>query len=392
MGRTALIQEPIFDVAFVGGGMAGAAAAANLAPQARVLVLERESRPGYHATGRSAALFSESYGSAAIRALTRASHGFFHSPPRDFSEAELVTPRGVLYVATADRVGALIAHAELPDVAAVAQRISPVRAYALSPSLRQGSVAAALHEPGACDIDVDALHQGYLRQLRQCGGRLVNNAGVESIERHDGHWSIGTAAGNFRAKVVVNAAGAWVDEVAKLAGAAAVDIQPLRRTACMIDAPGHCDIGRWPMTMDIDETYYFKPDAGRLLLSPADATPSAPCDAWPDDMDIAIAVDRIEQATSLSVSHVRQKWAGLRSFVGDRNPVIGYDPGVPAFFWIAALGGYGIQTAPAVGRLAAALIQQQPAPEDLMALGLDLGSISPRRFNPRQGVKATPTR
>ncbi|MGP1665748.1 MAG: NAD(P)/FAD-dependent oxidoreductase, partial [Rhodanobacter sp.] len=363
------------------GGMAGAAAAANLAPQARVLVLERESQPGYHSTGRSAALFSESYGSAAIRALTRASYTFFHSPPAGFSAVALVSPRGVLYVASAEQVDALTAYADLPDVAAVTQRISPAQAYALSPCLREGSVVAALHEPRARDIDVDALHQGYLRQLRQCGGKLVNSAGVESLQHHDELWSIGTAAGNFRAKVVVNAAGAWVDEVAKLAGAAAVTIQPLRRTACMIDAPAGCSIESWPMTMDISESYYFKPDAGRLLLSPADSTPSPPCDAWPDDMDVAIAVDRIEQATTLSINHVKQKWAGLRSFVSDRNPVIGYDAGVPAFFWIAALGGYGIQTAPAVGRLAAALIQHQSMPDDLLTLGLDLDSIAPQRFN-----------
>jgi len=374
------MNEAVFDVAVIGGGIAGTSVAAHLASHARVLVLERETQPGYHATGRSAALFSEIYGNAAIRALTRASRAFLFGPPASFAEAPLVMTRGALYVATAEQLTTLEEFASLPDVAAGTRRVDAREARTLSPSLRDGYVAAAVYEPEAQDVDVHALHQGYLRSLRERGGRLVNNAGVSAIQRENDMWSISTDAGIFHAGVLVNAAGAWVDEIAALAGASPIGIRPLRRTAFMVDAPVGSDCDRWPMTIDIDEQFYLKPDAGRLLLSPADETPSAPCDALPDDMDIAIAVDRIEQATTLAIHHVRQKWAGLRSFVADRSPVIGYDPTVADFFWIAALGGYGIQTAPAVGRLAAALIRREAAPADLLALGLPLASIAPERF------------
>ena len=373
------MKDTVFDIAVIGGGIAGAAAAANLAPHASLLVLERESQPGYHATGRSAALFSEIYGNASIRALTRGSRAFLLAPPAGFAESPLVSPRGALYVASAGQLKALDEFASLPDVAAGTRRIDAIEARALSPSLRDGYVAAGVYEPDAQDVDVHALHQGYLRWLRERGGKLVNSAGVTSLRHDDDAWTIGTYAGIFHARLVINAAGAWADEIAGLAGAAPIGIQPLRRTAFMVDAPAGSDSDRWPMTIDIDEQFYFKPDAGRLLLSPADETPSAPCDAMPEDLDIAIAVDHIEQATTLSITHVRQKWAGLRSFVADRSPVIGYDPQVADFFWIAALGGYGIQTAPAVGRLAAALVQRQPAPADLLELGLDVGSVAPGR-------------
>jgi len=373
------MKNGVFDIAVIGGGIAGAAAAANLALHASVLVLERESQPGYHATGRSAALFSEIYGNASIRALTRASRAFFLEPPAGFAESALVSPRGALYVANAGQGEALNAFASLPDVAAGTRRVDAIEARALSPALREDYVAAGVYEPDAQDVDVHALHQGYLRWLRERGGKLVNGAGVTSLERNDDVWTIGTHAGDFHARLVINAAGAWADEIGGLAGAAPIGIQPLRRTACMVDAPVGSDSDRWPMTIDIDERFYFKPDAGRLLLSPADETPSAPCDALPEDMDIAIAVDHIEQATTLSITHVRQKWAGLRSFVTDRSPVIGYDPRLADFFWIAALGGYGIQTAPAVGRLAAALVRRHPVPADLLELGFDVQTISPGR-------------
>lgn len=374
------MQDTFFDIAIIGGGMVGATAAANLAPHVRVLVLERESQPGYHATGRSAALFSEIYGNASIRALTRASREFLYTPPPGFTDASLVSPRGMLYIAHAGQLDALEAFATLPDVAAGTRRLGAGEACALSPCLRADYVAAAVYEPDAQDLNVHALHQGYLRVLRAHGGRLVNNAGVTALQRQDDAWAIGTDAGAFRAKIVINAAGAWVDEIAKLAGAAPIGIQPLRRTAFMADPPVGSDSDGWPMLIDIDEQFYLKPDAGRLLLSPADETPSAPCDALPEDMDIAIAVDRIEQATTLSIARVQQKWAGLRSFVADGSPVIGYDPEVAGFFWIAALGGYGIQTAPAVGRLAAALVRHQAVPGDMLERGLDVALLAPQRF------------
>ncbi|WP_430391694.1 NAD(P)/FAD-dependent oxidoreductase [Dyella sp. 20L07] len=374
------MQETLFDVAIVGGGMAGAALAAHLAPHARVLVLERESQPGYHATGRSAAIFSEIYGNAPIRALTRASRSFLYEPPDGFVEAPLVSPRGALYIAHAGQLDALHAFAALPDIAAGTRAVTAAEALAMSPCLRPDYVAEGLYEPEARDIDVHALHQGYLRLLREHGGRVLCRADVTALQRDGNHWCITSDVGDYRAAIVVNAAGAWADNIAALAGAMPVGIEPLRRTAFMVDAPAGSASEHWPLTIDIDEQFYLKPDAGRLLLSPADETPSVPCDAWPDDMDIAIAVDRIEQATTLSITHVQQKWAGLRSFVADRSPVVGFDPEVEGFFWLAALGGYGIQTAPAMGRVAAALVRRQEVPADVVALGLDPAAISPHRL------------
>ena len=378
--------ETHYDVAVIGGGMAGAALAANLAGSCKVLVLERESHPGYHATGRSAALFSAIYGSAAIRALSRASRAFLFDPPTRFCDTPLLTPRGVLYIAHAGQVAELQAFAALPDVAAGTRMVSVDDALALSPCLRPGYVAAALYEQDACDMDVHGLHQGYLRALRAQGGRLLCDAPVSALRRAAAGWQITSGAGTFSAGTIVNAAGAWVDQVAQLAGAAPIGIMPLKRSACIAELPSGITVGlspeRWPLTIDIGEAFYFKPDAGCLLISPADETPSPPCDAWADDIDIATAIERIGRASTLEIRRVRNSWAGLRSFVADRNPVVGFDAQVPGFFWLAALGGYGIQTAPAVGRLGAALLQGRPVPDDMLALGLDVAQLAPQRRMP----------
>lgn len=378
--------ETHYDVAVIGGGMAGAALAANLAGSCKVLVLERESHPGYHATGRSAALFSAIYGSAAIRALSRASRAFLFDPPARFCDTPLLTPRGVLYIAHAGQVAELQAFAALPDVAAGTRMVSVDDALALSPCLRPGYVAAALYEQDACDMDVHGLHQGYLRALRAQGGRLLCDAPVSALRRAAAGWQITSGAGTFSAGTIVNAAGAWVDQVAQLAGAAPIGIMPLKRSACIAELPSGITVGlspeRWPLTIDIGEAFYFKPDAGCLLISPADETPSPPCDAWADDIDIATAIERIGRASTLEIRRVRNSWAGLRSFVADRNPVVGFDAQVPGFFWLAALGGYGIQTAPAVGRLGAALLQGRPVPDDMLALGLDVAQLAPHRRMP----------
>ncbi len=368
------------DVAIIGAGIAGASVAAQLSPGLRVVVLEREHQPGYHTTGRSAAIFSEIYGNARIRALSRASRSFFFEPPAGFSDAPLVRKRGSLFVARADQVDRLDAFATLTEVAAATRRMSEHEARALVPVLRKGYVAAALYEPEASDMDVHALLQGYLRGMRRHGGKLVNDATVLGLENVDGRWHVHTTVGDVRAPVIVNAAGAWVDRIAALAGAEPIGIEPLRRTAAMVDAPSGFPTADWPMAIDVDEAFYFKPDTGQILLSPADETPSPPCDAIPEDWDIAVAVDRVEAATTLQITHVRRKWAGLRCFVPDRSPVVGYDQALPGFFWLAALGGYGIQTAPAMGRLAAALIEQRRPPDDILATGLEPSQLTPGRF------------
>jgi D-arginine dehydrogenase len=368
------------DVVVIGAGIAGASAAARLADGLKVVVLEREPFPGMHSTGRSAALFSEIYGSAPVRALSRASRDFLYTPPDGFAEAPIVRARGVLHVASAAQTAALEAFASLPDVAPAVRSLSTEEACALCPILREEFLAAAVLESGSADIDVDALHQGWLRELRARGGRVVTDAGVTRLERNGAGWTVETSAAAYAAPVVVNAAGAWADDVAALAGVAPIGLKPCRRTGVIVDAPDGADPHDWPMVIDADEQWYFRPDAGALMLSPADETPSPPCDAQPDELDIAIAVDRVMTATTLQVRRIRRSWAGLRSFVADRTPVAGFAPDAPGFFWLAGQGGYGIQTAPAMGELAAALVRGESVPATLAAHGVAAQDLSPARL------------
>jgi D-arginine dehydrogenase len=374
------MSESCYDILVIGGGIAGASAAGCLSRVRRVAVIERELQPGYHSTGRSAAVFSEVYGSAQVRALSRASGPFLREPPAEFSDQPLLSPRGALFVARADQLRSLDTFSGRADVAAATHRLSGAEARAISPLLRKGYVVAAAFEPGASDINVHALHHGYLRQLHQAGGRIVTDAEVLGLDYSAGHWRLDTSKGRYSAPIIVNAAGAWVDQVAALAGVAPIGIKPLRRTAVIVDPPIGLSIERCPLTIDVDESFYFKPEGRQLLLSPADESFAEPCDAQPEELDVAHAVHRVEQATTLEVLRVLRRWAGLRSFVADRDPVIGYEPAVKGFFWLAGIGGYGLQTAPAVGRLAAALILAQSAPGDLIAAGLNPGAIAPERI------------
>jgi len=372
-----------FDVVVVGGGMAGASAAAEIARTRRVVLLERESQPGYHSTGRSAALFSETYGNTIVRALSRASREFLYAPPDGFVEHALVRTRGSLHIARSDQLAKLNAFFALPDVAENARLVDANEAKRICPLLRDGYAAAAILEPDAADVDVHALHQGYLRQFRARGGVVVTDAGVTALQRTPAKWSVRTMAGEFGAPIVVNAAGAWADEIAELAGLGPLGITPNRRTALLVDAPAGVDVDSLPNTIDVEEQFYFKPDAGKLFLSPADETPSLPCDAQPDEMDVAIAIDRVQQAAAIDVRHVFRKWAGLRSFAPDRSPVIGYDERVKGFFWLAGQGGYGIQTAPAASLLASVLVNEGRVPDALAAFGIDEAQVSPNRFATR---------
>ena len=365
-----------FDILIIGGGIAGASVGAHLAGDAKIALIEREERPGYHSTGRSAALFSEIYGNELIRALSRASRGFFFDPPPGFAAVPLVTPRGALYVGTAAQQDAVLRFAADPSAAGQVELLSGDRARALVPILGEDCAAAAF-EPAAADVDVHALHDGFLRQLRAAGGVVLLDHGVVSLERRGGLWVAATTQGEIAAPIVINAAGAWADDLAGRAGVRRIGLEPRRRTAVLVDPPDGVAIERWPIVIDIDEHYYFKPDAGLLLLSPADETPCAPCDAQPEELDIAMAIDRVEAATTLRVRRVRHKWAGLRSFVADRSPVVGFAPDAPGFFWLAGQGGYGIQTAPALGRLAAALARGRDVPEDL---GVTRAQLAPERL------------
>ena len=371
------------DIVIIGGGIAGAGAGYTLAQAGKkVILLERESQPGYHTTGRSAALFSETYGNAPIRALTVASRDFLIDPPAGFTDAPILTPRGVLQVGTTDRASKLDAgYEEMRRLVPSLRRLTAEQVLAQMPVLRPEAVTGgALAEPEAMDIDVHALHRGFLRGLTAAGGRIVTDAEVTGIGRKGADWQVETSQGAFGAPVLINAAGAWADIMAAAAGVAPVGLQPKRRTAVTFDPPAGTDIHAWPMVIDADENFYFKPDAGRILLSPCDETDCEPCDAQADEMDIAIAVDRLETATTLQVRRLAAKWAGLRSFVADRTIVCGFDPAAPGFFWLAAQGGYGIQTSAAMARVAGALAMGRGLPQDVADLGLTEKDLSPARL------------
>jgi D-arginine dehydrogenase len=369
------------DVIVLGAGMAGASLAATLAPTRRVVLLELEEQPGLHATGRSAAMFFESYGNATVRALTRASRAFFEQPPAGFADAPLLSPRAALFVADESRLPALDALLESHAEAAPFTELDSREALLHCPILRPDWVAGGLLDESGHDMDVAAIHLGYLRLGRQAGLRLVTGADAGTIERFAGSWHVRTAAGEFVAPVLVNATGAWADQVAVAAGVQPVGLAPLRRTAVLLPAPAGHDLTRWPMVIDAEEEFYFKPDAGKLLLSPANEDLMEPCDAMPDDIDVAIAVDRFEQATTVQVTRVGHSWAGLRSFVADRSPVAGFAPDAAGFFWLAGQGGYGIQMAPALARAAAALLDGRELPDDITQQGVTAADLSPERLD-----------
>jgi D-arginine dehydrogenase len=369
------------DFIVIGGGIAGASAAYELSGSSRVLVLEQEDQPGYHSTGRSAALYAETYGNRTIRGLTTGGKAFYLDPPAGFTEHPLLRPRGVMLIGRADQQATLDGFiAEVAGLRSNIRRIGADEAYVRSPVLRPGYVAGAVLDPDAMDIEVHALHHGYLRGLRARGGRLLTDAAVQSLERRGDRWLVRTKAGEFRGRVVVDAAGAWCDEIAALGGAAPVGLVPKRRTAILFQPPAGVDPRGWPSVIDADEEFYFRPDAGRVMASPADESPMPPCDVQPDELDIAILIDRLEKAANLPVTRIENRWAGLRTFARDKTPVVGYDPKVEGFFWLAGQGGYGIQTAPGLSRLVAALARHEPVPADLADLGVTEEALSPARF------------
>lgn len=343
------------DIIVIGAGIAGASSAAELASAGRsVTLLEAESQPGHHTTGRSAALWILNYGPRDARIFSGASRGFFESPPGGFAEHPLTHRRAVLNLAPPGqeaKLAAMVAEGE------GMRGLTPAEACALCPALKPSYVAAAAIEEDAFDIDVHALHHGYLRQLRARGGQVVTDARAETISRRDGSWEVATPAGAFSAPLLVNAAGAWGDVVARMADAAPIGLTPMRRTALLVDGPPGHDPSDWPLVGDAAHTWYVRPEARRkLMLSPADETPMEPCDVQPDELDLALAIDRAQEALELPVTRIEHRWAGLRTFTPDRSLAIGPAKGTEGFFWMAGQGGYGIQTAPAAARLCAALV------------------------------------
>jgi D-arginine dehydrogenase len=373
------------DCIVIGAGIAGASVAAALAGRASVAVLEAEPHAGYHSTGRSAALYSAIYGNATIRALTRASFDEFVALPPGMSKHALLRERDTLFLIGPGQQPLADDFLADADIRARTTALSVDAVLARVPLLQRGNVAGALLDPTSADIDVDLLHQGFLRRARAQGAELHLGSRLQGLEREGGRWLAHTAAGSFRASIVINAAGAWADDVAALAGVAPVPLQPLRRTAVLIELPEGMDAADWPAVVAIDESQYFKPDAGLLLISAADETPSPPCDAQPEELDVAIAVDRFETLTGRPVRRVRHRWAGLRVFSPDRTPVVGFEPTAPGFFWCAGQGGYGIQTSPALGRAAAALALGEAMPRDLADMGVQARHLCPERFKTGPG-------
>ena len=377
------VQNPeIHDFLVIGAGIAGASVAWELSAKASVLLLERESQPGYHTTGRSAALYMATYGTEAIRALTRASRAFYDAPPPEFGDDPILTPRGVLHVAGPDQLDLLeAAWSELSGRSTDIRRVAQEELLATVPCLRPEAAAAGIAEDDAADIDVHALHQGYLRAFRRRGGALRTDAGVVALARADDCWTVTLADGTtVAARNIVNAAGAWADDLAALAGARPIGLEPRRRSAFIFSPPEGTDAARWPAVVGIDESYYFKPDAGQLLGSPANADPAPPHDVVAEELDVAIGIHAIEQATTMTIRRPHRTWAGLRSFVADGDFAIGWDGEVEGFFWLAAQGGYGIQSAAGTALLARSLLLGEAMPASLAAEGLELASVAVSRL------------
>ena len=369
-------MENHFDIIVIGAGIAGASVAAHLAEYRQVAILDMEDRVGYHTTSRSASSFEPNYGPKPILALTRASRDFFMAPPNGFTDAPLFTKRGSLVLeAKGQEQQAQNFLAKAVDI----EELSEEQLRAMIPVLREGYAKRGFLEAGTGALDVDLLHRGYLRLFKHRGGFLKLQAGATKITKTGGYWHIETPQGEFITKLIVNAAGAWGDQVAMLAGVKAVGLIPKRRSIGVIAVPGY-DVMKWPFVVDCAESWYIVPQSGKLLVSSADATPVEPHDAYADDEAIAIGIDRLMQATTLDVQHLEHSWGGLRTFSPDGAPVVGFDPSTDDFFWLVGQGGYGIQSSPALSRTAAAMVLKQEIPRDVLAAGLNINDILPNRL------------
>jgi len=368
------------DYLIIGAGISGAAAAYELAQFGSVILIEAESAPGYHSTGRSAALYTPNYGGAIVRRLNQASSAFFTDPPAGFCEQPLLTPRGSLAVAAPGEEDGLDPILNLSVAGDEIEKVTAARALELAPLLRPERVAAAAYEKGVMDIDVGSLHQGYLRGFKRRGGVVICDKRVERLDRPNTHWQAVAGDTIVSGRVVVNAAGAWAGQIGEMAGAISIGLVPKRRTGIIVDAPLAMNVGAMPAIEYIGSDAYLKPDAGRIMASPGDQTPTEPQDARPEELDMAVLVDWLERETRVSVSRIAHSWAGLRSFVADETPVVGFDDTAPDFFWLAGQGGYGIMMAPALGRATADLIVSGSLPADLREGGIDENDLSPARL------------
>lgn len=360
-----------FDYAIIGSGIAGASIASALSAEASVAIFEAESHAGYHATGRSAAAILVSYGNAVVREISRRSLRFYLDPPAGFADAALIKPRDLLMIAADSQVGTL---QQLSEETPGLQPVSVSQACELVPILDHKAIAAAALETGCGDLEVDVILQGFLRTAKANGAQRYFGNSVTRLRNFQEVWEIETASETVTAEVVINAAGAWADHVAQMAGLTGLGLSPLRRSAMLVSLDGIENFDDWPLVLEAPENMYFRPDAGKLLISPANEDPSPPCDAQPEELDIALGVHRFEQRTDQKVKRVDHQWAGLRTFAPDRSPVVGFDPRVKGFFWFAGQGGYGVQMAPGLAAIGRDIARGRTGDDSLSA------GISPERL------------
>ena len=375
-----MVDRFSFDIVILGVGIAGASVAAALGDGVKVALLEQEQQPGYHSTGRSAAIYSPTYGPTPIRALTRASLAYFLTGGTD-EPTNFLTPIDAAFIARADQIDSVdVLCSELHG--AMNWRLMEAKEIQNRVSFfREGYVSKAILDRGTSEIDVALLHQSFLKVFFYNGGTLLNSTEVLELKKQKNGWLVKTNQGEFVTKIIVNAAGAWAEQVGSLAGAECIGLTPKRRTALIVEPPSGADLSMLPLVIDIDEQFYLKPYGNKLLISPANEDPVQPCDVQPDEMDIAICVDRIQRAFDIEINRIEHSWAGLRSFVADKCPVVGFSSKVDDFYWLAGQGGYGIQSSPALGMLAASEILGDAMPGTVLESGLELGSIRPGRHS-----------
>lgn len=365
-----------YDIAIIGSGIAGAGLASQFTDAKRICIIETEKQAGFHSTSRSAAMFIKGYGNQPIRHLTELSEPYYKSPEKLFTNQTLLSPRGQLIIC---EPGEEQKWQQELQFSHCVSHISKEKAHELVPLLKKDRIIDAVYDDQAADIDVDVIHQSALKQFKNQGGHLILNSEVRSLNQEGKGWTITTASHTITANIIINAAGAWADNIASLAGAKPCQLQPMRRSVAIVNGPEQHDFSHWPLFATMAEKWYARPQSGKLLISPAEEEPVDAHDAYPEDIVIAQALYDFEQSVDLSIKRIEHQWAGLRTFAPDRTPVVGFDPSIENFFWLAGQGGYGIQTAPALSKLAFDLIQQTPINDN--AIEELVLQLSPNRFN-----------
>lgn len=369
----------IYDFLIIGAGISGASAGYELSVSGSTIIVEAESHPGYHSTGRSAALYTPNYGPDLVRLINKQSHAFLYSPPVGFTDHSLLSHRGMMTVALQDQRTEF--EKKIRDRGDDVDVITAQEVMSRAPFLRAEQVVGATYEEGVFDMDVHGLHQGYLKGFSRRGGELIVDSPVVSMQWLGNHWVVNTGSRVVQARIVVNAAGAWADEIGRMAGAKSIGLIPRRRTAALIDMPVNINLDKVPALDFMGCENYMKPEKNHLMISPGDESPVAAHDIQPDDLDVAILVDWVESVTQINVSKINHQWAGLRSFVGDGNPVVGFDSGNEHFFWLAGQGGYGIMMAPTLAVVTAQLVTNRCLSSNTLDAGIKESLLSPSRLS-----------